>query len=102
MNTEIKTKSVAVAFTLVKNPELVKVKTISPKIVEQLPQRNFHQVLDGEILGKTAYYHQLIIRKDDQLCKVDKVDAVMYLIERGMTNDQAHAQLNALPQLFEV
>jgi len=114
MTDEIKEKPLATLVPVIKSPELIKVKTISPKIVEALPWAHdlYREAIDWpahEIVGHLMPSGILLRHKvTGALLKVGDVGYVERrsrdLFAAGDEHDaaikQANEELAALPQIF--
>jgi hypothetical protein len=105
---EIKTSAPINGVALVQNPELIRVQTISKKLVEQL------QFIDGEAgskLGRTDFdgcqfigsvdYCPLVRDEQGKLWRLRGIAFIMWQQEKhGATNAEANERLRALPQIL--
>jgi hypothetical protein len=97
---------------LVQQPELITVKTISPKIVDQMAYidgqshtadaQPIGPIMEGaEIIGSLGGGHAVIVRlANGHVKQLRCIAYIMYLVELGASNDEANEQYKALPQLF--
>ena len=111
-NTDLKIAAPVAALPLVKDPLAIRVKTISPKIVDQL------LFLDGsagsgtrtidfkdlEIIGTLAETSTVVViqKSTGHLARVRHMAYAEHIHDsQAVSWDDAHAQLRALPQLFQ-
>lgn len=96
---------------LIKDPHLITIKTISPKVVEQLPWFDSANVegtmnvrFDSlETVGLSEKSYSIVVRRDGQLGKIRPLNFLMWLrTSQHVEADAAQGILRALPQLFEV
>ena len=97
-------------LSVVKDVAAIKIQTISPKLVDAL------DYLDGmpdkgtglgktafskvEIVGKLPHYGTLVVIEDGKLYKLRGFSYAEWRTKNGATQEQANAELAAMPQLF--
>jgi len=107
---EIKDKPLTTLVPVIKSPELIKVKTISPRIAEALDyQHENFDWTDQEIIGRLVPHG--ILTRNTKTGEISKVGSIVYLQARskqledqgaGYTaaNRLAQEEVRALPQVF--
>jgi|SRR5580765_2066348 hypothetical protein len=109
MKTDIAEAAVIDSLPVVADATLIKVKTISPKLVETLDYLDGNQMdrnvdLTGvEVLGKLPKYGTLIVRdtKGD-IYQLRSFAMIQWLMKQGMDNARANEVAGNYPQLFPV
>jgi hypothetical protein len=115
MKNEIKEQALVGNLPVIQSPELIKVKTISPKIVEQMPWIgvNSSEWLGHEIIGRLPTGGVIVLRHATT-GKLSRMADMAYLDTRAkeleaqslmawpQASEQANAELRALPQIFAV
>jgi hypothetical protein len=109
MKTDTAEAAVIDSLPVVADATLIKVKTISPKLVEAMDYLDGNQMdrkvdLTGvEVLGKLPKYGTLIVRdtKGD-LYQLRSYAMITWLMRQGMDNARANEVAGNYPQLFPV
>jgi hypothetical protein len=109
MKTDIAQAAIIDSLPVVADATLIKVKTISPKLVETLDYLDGNQMdrnvdLTGvEVLGKLPKYGTLIVRdtKGD-IYQLRSFAMIQWLMKQGMDNARANEVAGNYPQLFPV
>lgn len=109
MNTDTAEAAAIDTLPVVADATLIKVKTISPKLVEAMDYLDGNQMdrkvdLTGvEVLGKLPKYGTLIVRdtKGD-LYQLRSYAMITWLMRQGMDNARANEVAGNYPQLFPV
>ena len=106
------TPAVQVA-ALLKNPELLRVTTVSAKVIQQIQIEHDFTAWDNvEIIGVVGQSKN-ILAKDRHTSHIRYIAALQFLLaaedkfkeaglDRASANAEAHKALNALPQVFKV
>jgi hypothetical protein len=103
---EIQTDTALTQVGIVSEPQLVQVKTIKRKYVEQMPRVGDHSnpPPEVEVLGASGAF-VVLLEPNGHLIKCHRVDWVAYLMKESSDYKaglaQAHATLDSYPQLFE-
>lgn len=98
---------------LVENPELITVRTISPKLVDQMQffdtadytaEKCVREWWTFEIIGVVEKSYAIVVRDEDKkLGKIRPLNFIQYHRAEGKMNlEAAQGVFRALPQLFEV
>lgn len=113
MNDEINNKHLVALVPVIKSPELIKVKTISPKIVEALKWNDMTAKFDWsgqEIIGRLEPSGLLLRHINGRISKVGEIlyiEARMKNLEEGGTDHKtavrmANEEVASFPQIFPV
>lgn len=115
MKTEIKEQPLVGNLPVIQATDLIKVKTINQKIVDQMPwiPVNSGDWMGCEIIGRTPYGGTIVLRhattgKFSRMADLTYLDTRAKELERQslmawpLANEQANADLRELPQIFTV